>query len=356
MRRLNRYLGRTVLAASLGSLVVLVFLLFISSLVAEIQDLSGNYTLGSALAYVAWQLPSHIHESLTFAAFLGCVIGLGIHASANELVIFRAAGVSMVRIVWATMRPVLLLVGGGLLWGEYVTPVSLQLAEGVKASSQADDGALASSAGHWYLEDNTFLYFSGLNRRLYGVTQYQLDDRKQRLESSSFSASATYFGNGWQLEDGRQSRFNRAAGETPSVSVQRYNRQQWDTELNPEFLNDLVLPEESLSIGRLYRYAKERDQQGLESRELWLSFWTKLLQPLVMIALALVGMSFIFGSLREATMGSRITVAVLVGILFTITQEFLASSSLVFNFSPLLAVLVPIGLCMLLGVFMLKKQ
>ncbi|GAB1256777.1 LPS export ABC transporter permease LptG [Aurantivibrio plasticivorans] len=363
LRRLNRYLGRTVLFATLGTLCILVFLHYLSILVSELRNLDDAYTLSNVFVHSLWLIPGAIYENLTFAAFLGCVIGLGQHANANELVIVRAAGVSGRRVVWIAMRPILALTFLGVLWGEYVTPLTTQLAEGVKASATADNRALDSEVGVWYLDNNAFQFFSGLNRKLYGVTTYQFAEDRKRLLSSSFAKEATYYADGWRLEEGRDSRFvfpestsTELNDALPYVEQQRFTSRHWETQLTPTLLNDLVLPVEALSIRSLYRYARDRDAQGLESNELWLTFWQKISQPLVVVGLALVGISFIFGSLRESTMGFRLTIAVTVGIVFTVLQDFAAASSLVFGFSALIAVAIPIMFSASIGLWMLRSR
>lgn len=59
---------------------------------------------------------------LPMAALIGCLVGLGTLASNSELTIMRAAGVSLSRIVWAVMKPMLVLMLAGILVGEYVAP------------------------------------------------------------------------------------------------------------------------------------------------------------------------------------------------------------------------------------------
>ncbi len=58
------------------------------------------------------------------AALIGCLIGLGTLASSSELIVMRAAGVSLGRIVWAVMKPMFVLLIAGILVGEYVAPWS----------------------------------------------------------------------------------------------------------------------------------------------------------------------------------------------------------------------------------------
>ena len=61
------------------------------------------------------------------------------------------------------------------------------------------------------------------------------------------------------------------------------------------------------------------------------------------------------GPLRSVTLGQRVFTGVLVGFVFRIAQDLLGPSGLVFGFSPLLAVLVPAGICALAGVWLLRR-
>ncbi|KAF1061082.1 MAG: Lipopolysaccharide export system permease protein LptG [Pseudomonas citronellolis] len=55
------------------------------------------------------------------------------------------------------------------------------------------------------------------------------------------------------------------------------------------------------------------------------------------------------------TLGQRVFTGVLVGFSFRMAQDLLGPSSQVFNFPPLLAVLVPASLCALLGAWLLRR-
>ena len=72
-------------------------------------------------------------------------------------------------------------------------------------------------------------------------------------------------------------------------------------------------------------------------------------------SLVLLAISFVFGPLRSATMGSRVFVAISIGLVFTIMQRMMGPASLLYGFSPLVAVLVPIMICLLLGIFLLRR-
>lgn len=63
----------------------------------------------------------------------------------------------------------------------------------------------------------------------------------------------------------------------------------------------------------------------------------------------ILALSFVFGPLREATMGFRVFIALAVGLLFTIAQRLLEPASLLLGLDPLFAVLLPIALCAAVG-------
>jgi lipopolysaccharide export system permease protein len=86
-----------------------------------------------------------------------------------------------------------------------------------------------------------------------------------------------------------------------------------------------------------------------------LAFWQKILQPAATASLVLIAISFVFGPLRSVTMGQRIFTGVVFGIGFVLLQRLLGPSSLVFGFPPLIAVMIPILLCVVLGMYLLSR-
>lgn len=351
MRKLSHYIAKSVIGSVAMVLLVIVSLDAIAALVAELGELQGAYNFAEALVYVGLTLPSSIYDNIPFSSLVGCLIGLGILANSSELVVMRAAGVSVAQITWAVMKPVLLFIGLGLFLGEYVTPLSDQIAESRRAIAQGDARALESRHGLWNREGNEFMHFNAVlpNGKLFGVTRYQFTEGGE-LKASSFARTAIYQGDHWLEEGGRETRFL-----PQGTQVHEFTLRPWKTQLSPQLLNILVLDADALSIQNLYSYANYLAEQGLNSAEYWLAFWKKLLQPLVTASLVLIAVSFVFGPLREVTMGYRIFSGVIVGIVFRTVQDLLGPASLVFGFSPLLAVSVPMFACLLLGLWMLRK-
>lgn len=351
MRKISRYIGRTVFAAIAMVLVVVLSLDLIGSFIDEVADLQGDYTVLEALIYIGLTMPGRVYEYLPYASLIGCLAGLGLLASSSELVVMRAAGLSVARITWLVLRPVFVFIVLGLVLGEYVTPYTDQVAESRRAVAQGAQRALNTERGLWHRENNEFLYVNAVQPGgvLHGLTRYKFDDQR-RLQSSSYAEQATFQQGYWQEENVAETRFTEEGTDTAAYALRR-----WRTDLTPALLNIISLPPDALSIRNLAYYSGYLAEQKLENSEYRLAFWEKALQPLATISLVLVAISFIFGPLREVTMGQRIFTGVVFGIAFRLTQSLLGPSSLVFGFPPLVAVLIPILACGAFGLFLLNR-
>lgn len=351
MARLDRYIGTSVFFGILAVLGIIVGLALLFAFVDELGDLSAAYGVAEAATYVLLSAPRRVYELLPMAALIGCLVGLGSLASSSELTVMRAAGVSLGRIVWAVMKPMLVLVLAGVLVGEYVAPWSENLAQSGRSLAQGGGEAQSSKRGLWHRQGEEFIHVNSVQPGgvLYGVTRYRFD-AERRLLSASFARRARYQDDHWRLEDVATTRFHAERSEVLKAASER-----WEVQLSPQLLGTVVQEPDALSLTGLWSYAHYLAEQGLNNGRYWLAFWTKALQPLVTAALVLMAISFIFGPLRSVTLGQRIFTGVLVGFVFRIAQDLLGPSSLVFGFSPLLAVLVPAGICALAGVWLLRR-
>lgn len=351
MVKLDRYIGTSVFFAILAVLGIIVGLALLFAYIDELGDISASYGLLDAGIWVLLTIPRRTYEMLPMAALIGCLIGLGNLASSSELTIMRAAGVSIRRIVWAVMKPMLVIMLAGVLIGEYLAPWSENLAQANRAMAQGGGEAQSSKRGLWHRQGDEFIHINAVqpNGVLLGVTRYQFDAQRNLL-SASFARRALFQSDHWQLEDVVTTQL-----QEQSTAVVNSPSQRWDVELNPQLLGTVVLEPEALSVTGLWRYIHYLADQGLANGRYWLAFWTKILQPLVTAALVLMAISFIFGPLRSVTLGQRVFTGVLVGFVFKIGQDLLGPSSLVFGFPPLLAVLIPAAICALAGLVMLRR-
>lgn len=351
MKKIKNYIGGAVLISIFAVLLVITSLDAIAQLVDELGRMSGGYGIKNVLMYVMLSLPSSIYEYLPLSSLVGCLMGLGMLAATSELMVIRAAGVSVLSIIWAVMRPVLLFIALGLFIGEYVSPVTDQYAESRRALLLGNIRAAEGETGVWNREGNEYMHFKAVlpNGRLYGITRLKFD-LEGRLLSSTFVETAIYQGSHWFEENGVVTHIG-----TDNTRTETYGTRTWQTEVTPDLLKVLALKPDELPMQRLYTYANYLDRQGLDSSEYHLSFWQKVLQPLATMSLVLIAISFIFGPLRQVTTGFRVFSGVIVGIIFRTSQDLLEPLSMIVGISPLYAVLIPIAVCFLVGVILLRR-
>jgi len=351
MRQLSRYISSSVLGAIALVLIVIVTIDAVGAINDGRGDIAKDYTFKQVVIYVALTLPARIYEYLPMSSLIGCLIGLGMLANNSELVVMRAAGMSVLRIVWLVLRPILVLVLLGALLGEYVVPYTDQYAESRRMLLKGGKTAQESVSGFWNKEGNEFMHFNAVypGGVLFGVTRYQFDENHV-LQQSSFAGRASFQGDHWVEELGAITHFFEDRTE-----VSTFITRDWDTGLSPELLNLIVLPPESLAMRGLHDYGNYLVEQGQDASKYQLVFWGKALQPLTIISLVLIAISFVFGPLREVTMGYRIFAGVVVGLVFRTSQDLLGPASIVFGFSPLLAVAFPAVLCCLVGLILLRR-
>ena len=122
MRILDRYIAKSVFGAVLIVQLLLLGLDLMLALVNELDDLNKSYQLSHALYFIMLSAPRRFYDLMPVGVMVGALIGLGTLASNNELSVIRAAGVSITRIIWGVMKPMLLIIAVTAFIGEFVAP------------------------------------------------------------------------------------------------------------------------------------------------------------------------------------------------------------------------------------------
>lgn len=352
MRLIRRYVFRAVLVPALMTSLMLVGLDALFRFVDELQNLDGNYQALQALQYVLTVTPGRFTLFLPVAILLGALFGLGLLANSGELVVIRSSGPSLSRLCWMVMRPVIVMLVLGMLVGEYVAPYAQQVGESNRTIQQGGGEIMRSDYGYWVRQGDEFIHINAVqpNGAIYGVTRLIFDAEHQLVESQ-FVQRGIYQGDGaWVLQGVQGSKIS-------ADKVTTYHEQEitWNSELTPDKLSIVIVDPADLSLARQWQYASYLQQQGLTADEYLLSFWQKLLMPLATIGMVLIAISFIFGPLREVSMGARMTAGIIAGLLFHYGQQFFGSLSLVFHTSPFVAGFAPPAICVVVGIWLLRR-
>lgn len=352
MKMLQSYIGRSVLLAMLGVMFLLVALDVLFALLVELEELRANYQLSQAVQFTLLTAPRRLYEMMPTGTLLGCLIALGAMANSSELVVMRAAGVSLLQILWATLRPVLLVAVCGFAIGEYVVPYTEQIAQSSRAVALGSGKALHSRFGVWHREGSEYIHVNAVEPggRLFDVTRFRFDG-DGRLVQASHARTASFQQDHWRMEGVEVTELGQREARSS-----RYDALTWHTSLTPGVLTLLTMDAEDLSVSGLWRYARYLALQGLDAAPYFLAFWNKLMQPLMMCAMVFIAIAYVFGPLRQGSMGVRILAGIVTGLMLRYFAEFMGTAALVYQFSPLLAATVPVGAGFAIGALALRRS
>ncbi len=350
-RIVAKHVTKTTALAMLGATAVLSVLQVLFTYLGELGALNENYNAWQALLYVMWGAPRYLYEILPIAALIGAVLGLGTLASNSELVIMRSIGISLWRIVGWVIRSALILVILSFALSEWVIPYTNEQAKSVKDHRSVS--ALGEVKGYWTREGQRFIYIDYANAQgqLKHVQVVDFDEG-YHLKGVLNAAQGQFVKDGdWNLERVSQ------VDILPQGNATLVNAAQLPLSLalQPKYVHMVTSDPEDLSPSQLISFMSYMEEYSQVPKTYKLAFWQKVASPFALIALVVIACSFIFGPLRQQSMGFRLVIALFIGLSFFYLQDFLGYASLVYSPSPAWFVFVPIILMMLVGGYLLRR-
>ena len=311
----------------------------------------GQYQLTDVLVYLALSMPKRIYELLPIAALLGSVLGLGNLASQSELVVMRAAGISIRGINKAVMFVAIGLMLLALFIGEVIRPPAEQSARELQSVAQTGTAGSRSDNGFWTRDGTHFNHIDRIlpDGRFADVSIYEFDDQN-RLRVVTKAKEASYDGEQWTLSGVIQSNLDKEG-----VSVKAVEYAKWRSQLNPGLLNVVVVPPEFLPVWSLVEYIRYLKTNHQSVGQYQMAFWMKVMMPLSSAVMVFLAVPFVFGPLRSTPIGARILVGALVGIGFHLFNQSFQHIGLVYGVLPWLAASLPTFLFAVVGYYWMNK-
>jgi len=320
------YVGRSALFGLLAVWLILTILFFISGFFSEMRSIRGGYTTGDALWFLTQITPRMAYKIFPVSALLGALLGVGGLAATNELVAFRASGVSRLRLALAALAGTLLITIPVFIMGEWVAPAAEQQARAFRLSEITGQAIIGGPRGMWLRDGEDIV---NIQRPLMTSTRGEQSVAFNKVVIYHFSGErvlqtiiraekAIDTDNGWVLENVNTVRFG-AAGAV----LEQSEKQPWQTEIKPQLLDSAVTRPSLLSLRSLWFYIEFLGDNGLDDRIYWEAFWERAFYPLTIMALVLAGMPFVFGSARSQSTGVRMFAGMILGGLYVLASDAL---------------------------------
>ena len=352
MKILDRYIAKTVISGTFLVLLVLASLLTFVDFVSELGHVGkAQYSMSEAAIFVLLSLPRRLYELFPTAVLIGSLLSLGALAGNSELTVMRAAGLSIIRIVFSVMKAGFILLVFVALIGEFIVPVSERQAQSIRAKELQQNITLGGEGAFWARDGQRFIYVSnvypGMNLGTLKVYEF---DAANELQKITHARSARYTGEKWQLEKVQQTDFRREPVQTNQASFLL-----WDKLLNPDLFDVVSIFPENMSAIELYQYSNYLKDNDLESSQYDLAFWIKIFTPLSSLVMLLIALPFVFGSQRSAGTGNRVMIGLLLGIGFFLLNRTMNYLGQVYSFYPFISASAPVVLVALASFYALRR-
>lgn len=353
LKIIDIYIGRIILSTTLLSLTVLLVLSGMFRFIDQLRLTDrGDYTVLVAAIFSLFTIPGDLVMFFPMAALIGGLIGLGMLASNSELVVMQAAGLSRLNIISSVMKTALLMMVLVMAVAEWGAPTAEKFARELKAKAISGGDLLAGQQGLWAKDGDDFVNIRQVSDGgdLKDITIYEFTP-DLALQAIVHARTANFFNGVWQLQD-----VSRLAFRDEKIEKHHWEEQRWRSTLTPDKLGVMSVKPELLSLKGLAEYIEYRQVNQQESSRYQLAYWRKATQPLTIVAMLLLALSFIFGPLRSVTMAARVLMGILTGFGFYMANEVFGPVALVYQLPPLLGAITPSVLFIGIAVYLMQKR
>lgn len=348
----DRYIGQSTIRGFLLVLFMLVVLFSIFELLLQLDYVGkGAFDIGDAFSYVTLTIPKRIADLMPMAVLLGSVGALGMLSDNEELNAMQVAGVSAQRISAAVLATSMLLMSAVLFVSEFIAPPLDQYARTRRFQTIYGNDIMLTQHGFWVRQGSLFVYVDKTfaEGKASDIEVFEFDEAGLLRKFIQARNGRIQESNDWMLTDAKVTVFNEGHIDQKTQSEYRIN----------DFLSSgqvavLELPADSLSISGLHAYIQILARKGQNADRYVLAFWQKICSPLTTGVMALLSLTFIFGSTRVQNAWRRLFLAMLAGTLVYLMNQIFGQLSLVLLVSPLLMTLLPIGVILIVSLRLLR--
>ena len=339
-----RYIAYQVLIGFMIAASILLPLFSFFDLLDQLDNVGrGTYRIQDAFLYTAMLLPRRFIQIAPFVALLGTVVALGKLAVDSELIAMRVAGLSPLLILIAPLSFGISLLLSVAILEQFVAPQLQQKAITYRAIALEQSAELGKNLGIWTRNEQNILRIGHMlhAKRAADIEILQLDQEGFLLAHTLSQYADIIDDDIWELSNVVVRTF-----KDDQILATRFNTLNWSSFLNPEDILTLTKPPESLSPLELVRHVEFLRSTGQDADSYALALWRKVGSALMTVAMLLLSIPFVFGSIRTG-LSNKLVFAALIGIAVYLLDQIIANAGLILRLNPAFIALVP-GLLMII--------
>ena len=348
---LTYYFGRIfalTTATTMAGLVALVFTLDLIELLRRSAN-KESATFGRVLELAFLKLPSMMETMLPFAFLIGAMLVFTKLTRTGELVVARAAGVSVwqfllpalaLALIVGVLRPTLFNPISALLSDKYEFVEAEVLSRRAKLTAIADDGLwIRERAG----DKISVLHAGGVqpSSATFKPIVVYLFTNEDQFDGRIDAASATLSAGNWVLKDARLTATNG--------KVTNHAEMFFETDLTLDNLQDSFVSPQSIGFWKLPGFIATLEKAGFSANRHQLHLHRLMSSPLLLCAMVLMAAVFSLRLFRQGGGVARTAVCLLFAFLFYFLSDIIYALGLSLQLPVVLAAWTPAVVVILIG-------
>lgn len=348
---LSVYLGRQFLNGIAFVFAVMMCLVFLVDLIEHLRRASdqNEADFGVIVALSLLQLPLLAQKLLPFAALFGGIWTFSRLTRTNELIVARAAGVS----VWQFLAPALVI---ALLIGIVVITLFSPLSSAMLARYEQLEGKYLEGRPSFLAVSKTGLWLrqadaggqSVVHARRVSAQGTELEDVIIFLYRGSDEFSGRLDAKQARLEPGRWV-LTKVLLSRPDQAALQFDQYELPTSLTINQIQNSFASPETLSFWSLPHFISTLEEAGFSALAHRLHWHALLALPVFLCVMVLLSAAFSLRLVRRGHTGLLIAVGALAGFILYFVSDIVFAFGLSGSLPAVLAAWTPVGVGLLLG-------
>jgi LPS export ABC transporter permease LptF/LPS export ABC transporter permease LptG len=323
-------------------------------------DISKNHIpVSMVLDYFRYLVPLMVYQLSPLASLVATLVTLAVLAKNNEVIAFKASGISLYRLVLPLTLAGCLLAGGMFLLDDTFLPYANQRQDALRNEIKGRPAQTYFQPAHqWIFGENNKVFNYELfdwDRQLFGgLSIFELDPNTFQMRRRVFATRATWepSENAWVLTGGwiRDFDGNKVTRYLPFKvsSLPEFTEP-------PSYFRREVRQSAQMNWRQLGQYIASLGQAGFDTSRLSVQWQKKFAFPLIAAIIVFLGAPFAFLVGTRGAVGG-LAVAVGIGIIYWATAALFEAMGSVGQLPPLLAGWAPDAIFGFLAVYFFLKM
>jgi LPS export ABC transporter permease LptF/LPS export ABC transporter permease LptG len=326
-----------------------------------LADISRNHIpVSMVLNYFRYLVPLMVYQLSPLATLVATLVTLAVLAKNNEVIAFKASGISLYRIVLPLTLAGCVVAGGMLLLDDSFLPYANQRQDALRNEIKGRPAQTYFQPAHqWIFGENSKIYNYELfdpDQQLFGgLSVFELDPGTFQLKRRVFASRASWepTQNTWVLTGGWVRDFDANGKETKYEPFKVFSLAELTEP--PNYFRREVRQSYQMNWKQLSEYIQSLKQAGFDTSRLSVQWQKKFAFPLIAAVIVFLGAPFAFLTGTRGAIGG-VAVAVGIGIVYWATAALFEAMGSVGQLPPLLAGWAPDAIFGFLAVYFFLRM